>query len=106
MGYVRMGDVRMGEYAYGYMRMGVHVSERCGRKEEKSKDGSYKQQGRATRQSLFKAVTFPKKNELPRVGFEPYTPHSRQSALPAELPRAQILHLIVHLMNRLTINSI
>ena len=51
-----------------------------------------------------KAVTFPKKNELPWVGFEPMILCTLDR--PAELSwLGSILHLIVHLMNRLTINT-
>ena len=39
------------------------------RKEERSKQGTIK----AKQHSTPKAVTFPKKNELPRVGLEPTT---------------------------------
>ena len=53
------------------------------RKEERSKQGQTN--NKAKQHSTPKAVTFPKKNVLPRVGLEPttlYTLHSRQSALP------------------------
>ena len=75
-----------------------------GRKKEASK---VKQTNKAKQHSTPKAVTFPRKNELPRVGLEPttlYTLLSRQSALLTEHDWAQISNLIVHLMNRLTIN--
>ena len=57
-----------------------------------------------------KAVTFPRKNELPQVGLEPTTLYTLDRALYQLSYRgssagwAQISHLIVHLMNRLTIN--
>ena len=41
-----------------------------GRKEERSKQG---QTNKAKQHSTPKAVTFPKKNELPQVGLEPTT---------------------------------
>ena len=65
-------------------------------KEERKKQG---QTNKAKQHSTPKAVTFPRKNELPQVGLEPttlYTPdralyqlsyRGRQSALPIELPR-------------------
>ena len=77
---------------------------REGRKKEASK---VKQtNNKAKQHSTPKAVTFPKKNELPRVGLD--TLDSRQSALPlsyhgSSAGWAQISHFIVHLMNRLTI---
>ena len=40
------------------------------RKEERSKQAKVKQTNKAKQQSTPKAVTFPKKNELPRVGLE------------------------------------
>ena len=60
----------------------AHVREM---KEERSKQG---QTNKAKQHNTPKAVTFPEKNELPRVGLKPTTLHSRQSALPAELPQA------------------
>ena len=77
------------------------------RKKERSKQRSNKQ----TRQSNTahpKAVTFPRKNELPQVGLEPTTLYTLDKALYQLSYRgssagwAQISHLIVHLMNRLT----
>ena len=44
---------------------------RDGRKEERSKQGQTN--NKAKQHSTPKAVTFPKKNELPRVGLEPMT---------------------------------
>ena len=75
-----------------------------GRSKEASK---VKQTTRQSNTAPFKAVTFPMKNELPRMGLEP-TLHSRQSALPLSYQGssagwAQISHLIIHQMNRLTI---
>ena len=41
-------------------------------KEERSKQArSYKQQGKLKQHNTPKAITFPKKNELPQVEFEP-----------------------------------
>ena len=81
------------------------------RRKEGRKEGASKVKqtnNKAKQHSTPKAVTFPKKNELPRVGLEPkptilYT-HSRQSAIPLSYQGssagwAQISHLIVHLMN-------
>ena len=48
----------------------VHVNERCRRKVDTSR--SYKQ-FKAKQHSTPKAVIFPKKNELPRVGLKPTT---------------------------------
>ena len=80
-------------------------------KEERKKQArSNKQQGKAT--STPKAVTFPRNNELPRVGFEPTTLYTLDRALyqlsyqGSTAGWVQISHLIVHLMNRLTINSV
>ena len=79
------------------------------RKKERSKQG---QTNKAKQHSTPKAVTFPRKNELPRVGLEPTTLHTLDRALYQLSYRgssagwAQISHLIVHLMNRLTINSV
>ena len=47
------------------------------RKEERSKQGQTNNKAKQ-----HKVVTFLKKNELPRVGLEPTTLYSRQSALP------------------------
>ena len=72
------------------------------RKKERSKQGqTNKQANKATQHSTPKAVTFPKKNELPRVGLEPTTLDSRQSTLPLSYQDnsagwTQISHLIVH----------
>ena len=74
--------------------------------------------GTRTHDTLHHDTLHPKQSffELPRVGLEPttlYTLHSRQSTLTLPLSYqgssagwAQISHLIVHLMNRLTINSV
>ena len=59
------------------------------RKEERGKQGQTN--NKAKQHSTSKAVTLQKKNELPRVGREPTTLYT--------LDR-------VHLMNRLTINSV
>ena len=64
---------------------------------------------KAKQHSTPKAVTFPRKNELPQVGLEPTTLYTLDRALYQLSYRgssagwAQISHLIVHLMNRLTI---
>ena len=49
----------------------VRVNERCRRKEERSKHGYTN--NKAKQHNTPKAVTFPKKNELPWVGFKPTT---------------------------------
>ena len=49
------------------------------RKEERSKQGQTNNKGR--QHSTPKAVTFPKKNELPRVGLEPTTLYTLDRAL-------------------------
>ena len=78
-------------------------------KEERSKQGQTN--NKAKKHSTPKAVTFAKKTELPRVGLEPMTLYTLDRALYQPSYRgssagwAQISHLIVHLMNRLTINS-
>ena len=56
------------------------------RKEERSKQGQTN--NKAKQHSTPKAVTFPKKNELPWVGLKSTTLYTlyTQSALPAELP--------------------
>ena len=56
-------------------------------KEERKKQGQTNRQGKATQHSTPKAVTPPRGNELPQVGLEPTTLYTKQSALPAELPR-------------------
>ena len=85
-------------------------------KEERKKQARSNKQTRQSntahpRQSLFlEKITFPRKNELPRVGLEPTTLYTLDRALYQLSYRgssagwAQISHLIVHLMNRLTIN--
>ena len=50
----------------------------CRRKEEASK---VKTNSKAKQQKKTKAVTFPKENELPRMGFEPTTLHTLDRAL-------------------------
>ena len=53
------------------MRTHIHVNERCRWKEERSKQGHTN--NKAKQHNTPKAVTFPNKNELPRVGLEPTT---------------------------------
>ena len=48
---------------------------------EMKKEGRKKQARSNQSNSIPKAVTFPKKNELPRVGFEPTTLHTLDRAL-------------------------
>ena len=91
----------------------VHVfNERCeGRKKEASKVKQARSNKQGKAHSTPKAVTFPGKNELPRVGLEPTTLYTLDRALyqlsyqGCSAGWVQISHLIVHLMNRLTINS-
>ena len=81
------------------------------KEERKKQAGSNKQQGKAT--STPKEVTFPRKNELPQVGLKPTTLYTLDRALyqlsyqgsTAGWPKSHISY-IVHLMNRLTINSV
>ena len=70
-----------------------------------------KKQARSNKEkqhSTPKAVTFPRKNELHQVGLEPTTLHTLDRALyplnyrGSSAGWAKISHLIVHLMNRLT----
>ena len=85
-------------YKYMYMYVVyIHVLMRD-KKEESSKQGQTN--NKAKQHSTPKAVTFPKKNELPRVGLEPTTLYTldRSSALPQSYQGS--------LMNRLTINSV
>ena len=49
----------------------IHVSMRDEKEEERSKQGQTNNKAKQHRTP--KTVTFPKKNELPRVGFEPTT---------------------------------
>ena len=66
-------------------------------KEERSKQG---QTNKAKQHSTPKAVTFPRKNELPRVGLEPTTLNTLDRALlPTELPYIiQIYTLVQYTM--------
>ena len=75
------------------------------RKKERSKQD---QTNKAKQHSTSKAVNFPRKNELPQVGLEPTTLYTLDRALyrGSSAGWAQISHLIVHLMNRVTINSV
>ena len=65
--YVHVCTVHVCMYMYVccYMYV-IHVNEKCRRKEERSKQGQTN--NKAKQHSTPKAVTFPKKNELPRVG--------------------------------------
>ena len=51
----------------------VHVSMRDEKEGKKKQARSNKQTNKAQQHSTPKAVTFPKKNELPQVGLEPTT---------------------------------
>ena len=76
------------------------------RKKERSKQGQTNKQGKATQHTQGSHFS-----ELPQVGLEPTTLYTLDRALYQLSYRgssagwAQISHLIVHLMNRLTINS-
>ena len=69
------------------------------RKEERWKKG----QTNNKQLSTPKPVTFPKKNELPRVGLEPTTLYTLDSALPlsyqAQLAGPKYMYMCVHLHN-------
>ena len=94
---------------YVYTCICIHVS--MGDEKEGRQKQARSNKHKAKQYSTPKAVTFPKKNELPQVGLKPHdtlhdTLHSRQSALPLSYQGstgglAQISHLIIHLMNRL-----
>ena len=90
------------EYIY------VHVLMRDKKEERKKQARSNKQ----TRQSNTAHPRQSQKNELPRVGLKPKTLYNLDRALYQLSYRgssagwAQISHLIVHLMNRLTVNSV
>ena len=79
-------------------------------KEERKKQGQ--QTNKAKQHSTPKAVTFPRKNELPQVGLEPTTLYTLDRALYQLSYRgssagwAQISHLIVHLMNTCTLSRL
>ena len=71
------------------------------RKEERSKQGQTN--NKAEQHSTPKAVTFPKKNKLPRVGLEPTTLYTLDRALALPLSYqgssagwAQISHALTH----------
>ena len=76
------------------------------KKEGRSKQGQTN--NKAKQHSTPEAVTFPKKNELPQVGLEPTTLYTLERALYQLYSSAgvKLLHLIVHVMNRLTIISV
>ena len=62
-----------------YIHVYMFLNERCeGRKKEASK---LKQTNKAKQHSTPKAVTFPRKNELPQVGLEPTTLYTLDRAL-------------------------
>ena len=88
----------------------MFLNEMRDEKEERKKKARSNKQTRKS--NTPKAVTFPRKNELPQVGHEPTTLYTPDRALYQLSYRgssagwAQISHLIVHLMNRLTINSV
>ena len=59
----------------------VHVLMRDEKEGRKKQASSNKQTNKAKQHSTPKAVTFPKKNELPQVGFEPTTLYTLDRAL-------------------------
>ena len=78
---IALYDVRDGESenkSVHYQRT-CDINERCRRKEERSKQGHTN--NKAKQHSTSKAVTFPKKNELPQVGLEPTTLYTLHRAL-------------------------
>ena len=81
-------------------------------KEERKKQARSNKQTRQSNTAHPRQSLFPRKNELPQVGLEPTTLYTLDRALYQLSYRgssagwAQISHLIVHLMNRLTINSV
>ena len=77
--YNKMGEDENNIHVHVIMR-----DEKEGRKKQARSNEQIRQSNTAHSRQ---AVTFPKKNELPRVGLEPTTLYSRQSALPTELPR-------------------
>ena len=66
-------------YVYRCIHTYVHVLMRDEKEGRKKQARSNQQQGKATQYT--KAVTFPKKNELPRVGLEPMTLYTLDRAL-------------------------
>ena len=81
-------------------------------KEERKKQARSNKQTRQSNTAHPRQSLFLEKNELPQVGLEPTTLYTLDRALYQLSYRgcsagwAQISHLIVHLMNRLTINSV
>ena len=65
-----------------------------GRKEERSKQGQTNH--KAKQHSTPKAVTFPKKNELPRVGLQPETLHTLDRVL-------MYTYIYMHAMHQSTV---
>ena len=70
----------------------VQRDEKEGRKKQAR---SNKQQGKATQHTQFKAVPFPKKNELPRVGLKPTTLYTLDRALYHRATKAAHVHVHV-----------
>ena len=58
-------------------RVTIHVLMRDEKEERKKQARSNKQTRQSNTAHASKAVTFPNKNELPQVGLEPTTLHSR-----------------------------
>ena len=81
----------------------IHVLMRDEKEGRKKQAWSNKQQGKATQHT--QGSPLPKTNELPQVGLEPTTLYTLDRAL-YSAGWAQTSHLIVHLMNRRTINSV
>ena len=75
----------------------THVNERCRRKEERSKQGHTSD--KAKQHNTPKAVTFLKKNKVPRVGFESTT-HSTCIHLNGNVPEGVdvVLALVHHVV--------
>ena len=81
-------------------------------KEERKKQARSNKQTRQSNTAHPRQSLFLEKNELPRVGLEPTTLHTLDRALYQLSYRgssagwAQISHLIVHLMKRLTMHQL
>ena len=64
-----------------FLHILIHVLIRDEKEGRKKQARSNKQTNKAKQHSTPKAVTFPKKNELPRVGLEPTTLYTLDRAL-------------------------
>ena len=98
-----------------YTGICIHVNERCRRKEERSKQGHTS--NKAKQHNTLKAVTFSKeKRKMSCLGWDSNPRHSTlykerstswlDISAGSSAGWGQILHLIVHCMNRVTIKSV